>query len=209
MMTLSTCIKSLSFLLWGLLLLTLPSFAAEPVIVVLGDSLSAAYGMDIDQSWVTRLQTRLKAEGYPHRVVNASLSGETTSGGLARLGTVLKSHDPAMVIVELGANDGLRGLPLEEIQKNLARIVETSRQKGARVLLVTMRLPPNYGSPYADGFQALYEKVAAALNVKSSPFMLEGIAEQWELMQPDGIHPRAEAQNAILENLWPSIKPLL
>jgi len=191
------------------LLLTPPSLATEPVILVLGDSLSAAYGMDIDQSWVARLQSRLKAEGYPHRVVNASLSGETTSGGLARLGTVLKTYDPAMVIVELGANDGLRGLPLEEIRKNLARIIETSKQKGARVLLVTMRLPPNYGSPYADGFHALFQKVAAALNVKNTPFMLEGIAEQWELLQPDGIHPNAEAQSAILDNLWPSIKSLL
>lgn len=193
-----------ALLLWGGL-----TCAQEPAIVVLGDSLSAAYGMDVDQSWVQRLRERLQRGGYPHQVVNASVSGDTTRGALARLDALLQAQHPAILIIELGGNDGLRGLSLEEIKQNLARMIEMSRQHGAQVLLVSMRLPPNYGAAYIQRFQSMYRELAAADGARTAPFILQGIAERPELMQADGIHPRAEAQAMMLENIWPSLVPLL
>ncbi len=183
--------------------------AAEPVIVVLGNSLSAGYSIDLDQGWVTHLQQRLTEEGYPHRVVNASISGETTRGALARLEGLLAEHHPAIVIVELGGNDGLRGLLLAEIRKNLSEIIERSKQQGARVLLIKMRLPANYGPAYNKKFQELFEELMRKHAITTAPFILEGIAERPELMQEDGIHPRTEAQRLMLDNVWPALVRLL
>lgn len=202
-------------MLWYLLwcLWVLPARADEPasapVILVLGDSLSAAYGMPLERGWVTLLAQRVHAQGYPHRVVNASLSGETTRGGLDRLASALAAHKPAVVIIELGANDGLRGLSLEEMATNLKRIIDRTRVHGARPLLVRMRLPPNYGPAYIEKFVQVYDRVGREMAVAVTPFMLEGVAgdEQW--VQDDGLHPNAAAQPRILENLWPAIEAQL
>jgi acyl-CoA thioesterase-1 len=197
-------------LLIGLLLQPMTTGAAvQPVILILGDSLSASYGIHLDQGWVARLQDRLVREGYPHQVVNASISGETTRGALARLDTLLDTHKPEIVIVELGGNDGLRGLSLSEMERNFSQIIEKSQQSGARVLLISMRLPPNYGSMYTEQFQKLFANFGDKYKVAIAPFILDGIATRPELMQPDGIHPRPEAQVFMLDNVWPALVPLL
>lgn len=183
--------------------------ATEPVIVVLGDSLSAGYNIEPKQGWVSELQRRLTKQGYPYRVVNASISGETTRGALARLDRLLAEHHPAIVIVELGGNDGLRGLALEEIRKNLSAIIERSKQQGSRVLLVEMQLPSNYGPIYTKKFQKLFDELVRAYAIATAPFILEGIADRPELMQEDGIHPHAEAQRLMLDNVWPALVRLL
>lgn len=183
--------------------------ATQPVILVLGDSLSTGYGFDVDQSWVSLLERRLTAQGHDHRVVNASISGETTRGGLGRLATSLRAHQPSIVIVELGGNDGLRGIALEVSRTQLRAIVTQSREAGARVLLLGMRLPPNYGPVYSQRFHAIYRDLARELDVALVPFFLDGVGDRPELMQADGIHPRAEAQPTLLENVWPSLEPLL
>jgi acyl-CoA thioesterase-1 len=183
--------------------------AAAPVILVLGDSLSAAYGIKVEQGWVALLQARLRAKGYGHRVVNASSSGETTGGGLARLPRALATHRPAIVIVELGGNDGLRGLPVADIRRNLTAIIRTSQQAGARILLVGMRIPPNYGSAYTRDFQALFGDLARQYKLPSVPFLLEDIAADESLFQADGIHPSAAAQPVLLDEVWPHLQPLL
>jgi acyl-CoA thioesterase I len=183
--------------------------AAEAVIMVLGDSLSAGYNIEIGQGWVAQLQRQLTEEGYPHRVVNASISGETTHGALARLEGLLAEHHPAIVIVELGGNDGLRGLALEEVRKNLSEIIDRSQQQGAKVLLIKMQLPTNYGPVYTEKFQKLYDELVREYRIASAPFVLEGIADRSELMQEDSIHPRAEAQYLMLNNVWPALRPLL
>lgn len=181
----------------------------QPVIVVLGDSLSAGYGIELNQGWVAQLQQRLRREGYPHRVVNASISGETTRGALARLDDLLAQHRPAIVIVELGGNDGLRGLSLHEMHENFSQMILRSKQAGARVLLITMRLPTNYGPVYTEGFKKLFDALVHEHAVPTAPFILEGIADRAELMQEDGIHPRTEAQGLMLDNVWPALAQLL
>lgn len=195
-------------------------------LLVLGDSISAAYGMERHQGWVTLLSQRLdgrppvaegtrvssgKASSVEEKwtLVNASISGETTRGGLTRLPGLLERHQPEVVIIELGGNDALRGTPLPVIEKNLKRLVRTSQEAGARVLLAGMRVPPNYGPRYAEGFFALYEQVAASFDVALVPFLLEGVGGQPDMMQADGIHPRARAQPRLLKNLWPYLQPLL
>lgn len=188
---------------------TMPVHAAGGVIVVLGDSLSSAYGFDVASGWVQLLQGRLDDDRMEYRVVNASISGDTTSGGVTRLPAELKEHTPDIVVVELGGNDGLRGLPLEVTRENLERIVAESQIAGARVLLVGMRLPPNYGPAYTKAFHAIYQDLADKYNVARVPFLLDGVGGIDEMMQSDGIHPRAEAQPKMLDNVWPHLKPLL
>lgn len=186
--------------------------AATPVaapILVVGDSLSAAYGMRVEQGWVALLQQRLATQGYGHKVVNASSSGETTGGALARLPRALELHRPAVVIVELGGNDGLRGLPVGEVRANFERIIGLSGAAGARVLLVAMRIPPNYGARYAGEFEALYGELARKHSLPMVPFFLDRIALDERLMQDDGIHPTATAQPRMLDAIWPVLKPLL
>ncbi len=182
---------------------------APPAVLVFGDSLSASYGFAQSAGWVNLLQQRLADQGHPHRVVNASISGETTSGGLTRLQTILNSHNPDLVIIELGGNDGLRGLPLDKIRSNLAAMIEQSLEHGAQVLLAGMRLPPNYGPAYTKRFHEIYSGLAERYDVALVPFFLEGIAQKTELMQEDGVHPRSAAQKLILDNIWNVLEPLL
>jgi acyl-CoA thioesterase I len=186
--------------------------AADPAprtIVVLGDSLSAGYGITVQQSWVSLLGQRLASEGYGYRVVNASVSGETTQGGLSRLPRALQAHKPAIVIVELGGNDGLRGLPLAASRANLSRIIEQARAAKAQVLLLGMMIPPNYGPRYSDQFREMFASLASKYPVAFVPFFLDKVALDQKLMQDDGIHPNAAGQPRMLENLWPELKPLL
>ena len=181
----------------------------EPVILVWGDSLSAAYGIPRETGWVQQLQQRLRERGYPHRVVNGSITGETTAGGLARLPAALKQHRPALVLLELGGNDGLRGLPLAQLRANLARLAQLSRGAGARVLLFEMRIPPNYGAPYADGFRQAFAEVARAQGATLVPFFLEAIAADPAQFLDDGIHPSQAAQARLLDAVWPVLHSVL
>ncbi len=180
-----------------------------PVILVLGDSLSASYGLDRESGWVSLLEERLRERGLDYRVVNASISGDTTAGGLTRLGALLEELAPALVLIELGANDGLRGLGFEVIRNNLAQMIQRGRDSGSRILLAGLRLPPNYGAAYTDGFQAVFREVAEVESVPLVPDLLAGVAENRDLMQADGLHPTAEAQPRILDNVWPVLEPLL
>ena len=180
-----------------------------PVILVLGDSISAAYGLSSAEGWVTLLQNRLRAQGYGHRVVNASVTGETTTGGLARLPRALSLHRPAIVVLELGGNDGLRGLPLETSRANLARMIELARAAGAQVLLLGMKMPPNYGPKYTTGFETIYATLAKQNRLPFVPFFLEKIALAPGMLQADGLHPTAAAQPAMLDAVWPTLLPLL
>ena len=185
--------------------------AASPqrTVVVLGDSLSAGYGLRIQESWVHLLEQRLAAQGYEYRVVNASVSGETTQGGLARLPRVLETHKPDVVIVELGGNDGLRGLPLATSRDNLEKAIELARNAKARVLLVGMVIPPNYGPRYGQQFRDMFAALAQQYRLSFVPFFLDKVALNPDLMQADGIHANARGQPQLLENLWPKLKPLL
>ncbi|WP_193166038.1 arylesterase [Microbulbifer hainanensis] len=178
-------------------------------LLVLGDSISAGYGIDEAQGWVQLLRERLDHGDSPVAVVNASISGETTSGGLARLPRLLKEHQPRWLIVELGGNDGLRGYPPQALQRNLQQMVQLAERQGAEVLLLGMRIPPNYGRAYTEAFAAVYPKVAEAEKVSLVPFFLEPVALQQGAMQDDGIHPTASAQPALLEHIWPCVKVLL
>jgi len=182
---------------------------AAPVVLVHGDSLSAAYGIPRDQGWVALLQRRLAEEGLPHRVVNASVSGETTAGGLHRLPALIGAHRPALLILALGANDGLRGLPLEQTAANLEAMIERAKRDRIRVLLVGMHLPPNYGPAHTRKFHALFREVAQRQQVALVPFLLEGMATRRELFLADGLHPNAAAQARLLDNVWPELVPLL
>ena len=193
----------------GTLLVVGGAFAGPPTILVLGDSLSAAYGLRTEEGWVALLERRLVQAGLDYRVVNASISGDTTGGGLTRLPQALERHRPSLVVIELGANDGLRGLPFREIEANLTALIGLARAAGAQVLLVGVRLPPNYGAAYTEGFQASLRKVAEAEAVPLAPDLLAGVAEDRQLMQADGLHPKAEAQSVLLANVWPEIEPLL
>ncbi len=191
-------------------LLCLPLAArAGGTILVYGDSLSAAYGLPQDAGWASLLQARLKREGLDYTVSNLSVSGETSSGGAARIAAALKQHEPKVVIVELGANDGLRGLPAQEMRANLEKIVSASRRAGARVLLVGMRMPPNYGATYTRQFAQAYADVARKYNVARVPYLFEGIDQRRELFQADDLHPTAQAQPMLLENVWKALAPLL
>ena len=181
----------------------------SPTILVLGDSLSAAYGMRLEQGWVALLQGRLKSQGYGHRVVNASASGETTGGALARLPRALERHRPAIVILELGGNDGLRGLPIAEVRANFESLIRRSREAGARVMLIGMRIPPNYGPAYTRSFHELYGELARQHRLPLVPFFLDGIALDDSLMLEDGLHPNAAAQPRLLDHVWPQLKSLL
>nr|WP_276606532.1 arylesterase [Ramlibacter rhizophilus] len=186
--------------------------AAEPVILVLGDSLSAEYGLKRGSGWVALLEQRLAREKIAARVVNASISGDTTSGGRARLPALLQQHRPSHVVIELGGNDALRGLPLEMTQGNLAAMVEAARRAGAKVLLAGMQLPPNYGREYGERFAGLYEAVSRRQGTALVPFLLKGVADgpdALRLFQADRIHPTEEAQPLILANVWPELRKLL
>ena len=182
---------------------------ATPTLVVLGDSLSAAYGIETKDGWVNLLGQRLVAAGLAHRVVNASVSGDTTGAGLTRLPQVLDRHRPDLVVIALGANDGLRGVPTRQIGENLRRLVELARGAGASTLLVGVRLPPNYGAAYTRGFQAALAGVTQETGVPLVPDLLAGVAEDRDLMQPDGLHPTAAAQARILDTVWAGLSPLL
>ncbi|MCQ4165269.1 arylesterase [Tahibacter harae] len=183
--------------------------AATGSVLVLGDSLSAAHGIARDAGWVNLLQQRLAAAAPARSVVNASISGETTAGGLARLPALLTQNKPAIVLIELGANDGLRGLPLSEISANLKQMLELVRKSGAKAVLAGIELPVNYGPQYRDGLRAIYRDLAGEFNVPLVPFLLEGVALQPELIQDDGLHPTAQAQGRILENVWSVVGPVL
>ena len=183
--------------------------APAPTIVVLGDSLSAAYGIRVEEGWVSLLQKRLTSQGYGYRVVNASVSGETTAGGLARLPRALELHRPVIVILELGGNDGLRGLSLEQMRANLDSMIRQSKSAGASVLLAGMRVPPNYGPTYAQKFHALFADLARRYRVPLVPFLMEDVALDKAFMQADGIHPNARGQPVLLDEIWPLLKPLL
>jgi acyl-CoA thioesterase-1 len=178
-------------------------------LLVLGDSLSAGYGIAIERSWVSQLQDRLMRQGYRYKVVNASISGDTTRGARARLIPLLEEVRPLITIVELGGNDGLRGLALEEMQANLTVIIEHLLGVDSHILLIPMKLPPNYGDAYISKFEIIYMQLADQYDIKMVPFILEGIAGDDRLMQDDGIHPAASAQIKMLDNLWPDLLPLL
>jgi len=196
-------------LLLGLATTASAAGPAPRTVVVLGDSLSAGYGIKIQEGWVSLLAQRLASEGYGYRVVNASVSGETTQGGLARLPRALSTHKPDIVIVELGGNDGLRGLPLNVSQENLRKIIELARDSKARVVLVGMVIPPNYGPRYGQQFRDMFADLAKKYSLSFVPFFLDRVALEPGLMQEDGIHPNAKGQPQLLENLWPKLKPLL
>lgn len=213
---------SIRRLLLILLVLFAPGFVARGVtdgpgntaadcgsILILGDSLSAAYGMEIGESWPSLLQRRLEENGHAYRVFNSSITGDTTQGGLTRLPRLLERHRPAVVILELGGNDGLRGLPLEVTRDNLASMIEQSRAAGARVLLAEMRIPPNYGRSYAEKFNSTYADLSAEHDIVLLPFLLQDIALEPGLMMDDGIHPTAAAQPVILDQVWAALAPLL
>ncbi|MBG4896600.1 arylesterase [Pseudomonas aeruginosa] len=192
-----------------LALVLLTQQAAAQTLLVVGDSISAALGLDTSQGWVALLQKRLADEGYDYRVVNASISGDTSAGGLARLPARLAEEKPALVVIELGGNDGLRGMAPAQLQQNLASMAQKARAEGAKVLLLGIQLPPNYGPRYIEAFSRVYGAVAAQEKTALVPFFLEGVGGVQGMMQADGIHPALAAQPRLLENVWPTLKPLL
>ncbi|MEO8165059.1 MAG: arylesterase [Betaproteobacteria bacterium] len=194
-----------------LLLIGVPATAARAAstILVLGDSISAGYGLAQGEGWVALLEQRLQRDELDYRVVNASISGDTTLGGRNRVAEALKEHQPAVVVVALGGNDGLRGNPLDETRSNLISIVEACRKAGAKVVIAGIRVPPNYGSVYSRRFQGLFAEVARQQNVSLVPFMFKGFAEDRTMFQDDGIHPNAAAQPRILYNIYHRLRPLL
>ena len=192
------------------LALALPAATASAAtLLVYGDSLSAAYGLPQEQGWVHLLAQRLHAQGFDYKVANASLSGETTDGGRNRIEAALKTHRPALVIVELGANDGLRGARLDTLRRNLEAIVDACRRANARVLLVGIRMPPNYGANYTEKFQGVFGEVARSRKVPLVPSLLDGFSANRDLFQADGIHPAAAAQPVMLDTVWKGLRPLL
>ena len=191
------------------LVLAAPAAAAQRTVLVYGDSLSAAYGLSASQGWVHLLAERIASDGLGWRVVNASVSGETTAGGLRRLPGDLKRHKPDLVVIALGANDALRGQPVEGIRANLENMVRLVREARAQPVLVGIMIPPNYGIDYTARFRELYPEIAKRERVPLVPFLLEGIADKPELFLPDQLHPAAPAQARILDNVWPALEPLL
>jgi acyl-CoA thioesterase-1 len=196
--------------LFVLIVASAAAHAEAPVILVFGDSISAGYGLArVEQGWVELLKTRLKEQGYGYQVVNASVSGETTAGGLARLPRALELHHPGIVILELGGNDGLRALPISQMRANLAQMVTLAGAAGAKVLLLGMRMPPNYGPQYTEQFAMVFSDLAREKKLALVPFLLTDIALSSSLLQGDDIHPNALGQPVLLENVWPQLKPLL
>ena len=195
------------------LLLLLTAFVAEgsesPSILIFGDSLSAGYGIEVDQSWGALLQARLEQQGYEHRVVNASISGETTQGGATRIESALADFSPELVILELGGNDGLRGFPPKRMQENLARIIVRAKASGAKVVLLGIRIPINYGPRYSAAFEQVFRDVSIEHEIEWIEFFMDGIALNDELLQADRIHPNAAAQPLLLDNAWPIIRATL
>jgi acyl-CoA thioesterase I len=183
--------------------------AASKTVLVIGDSLSAGYGIETDQSWTALLQNRLRSQGYEHRVVNASISGDTTEGGAARIAAALENFTPELVILELGGNDGLRGIPPERMRDNLRNIIETSQAAGASVIMLGIRIPSNYGPRYTSAFEAVYSDLATQLDIPWIEFFMAGVALDEALMQADGIHPNALAQPILLDNAWPVVSKAL
>ncbi len=182
---------------------------SPPTVLVFGDSLSAGYGIEVDRSWTALLQDRLKKLGYEHRVVNASISGETTEGGATRIDAALSNFSPDLIILELGGNDGLRGFPPERMKANLEKIIERSKASGAAVVLLGIRIPTNYGARYTAAFETVYREIADDQQVEWIEFFMEGVAMNDDLLQDDRIHPNAEAQPILLENAWPIISAAL
>lgn len=192
-----------------LMLVALPGYSASKTLLVLGDSLSAEYGLPRGSGWVNLMQQRIADEKLDAKVVNASISGETTSGGRTRLPALIRQHKPAILILELGGNDGLRGLSLAATQANLREMIREATASGARVLLVGMQMPPNYGPDYSKRFAAMYQGLARERNVKLVPFLLAGLDDTDRFFQPDRIHPNQRAQAVMLENVWPVLKPMI
>ena len=186
-----------------------PLSAAARTLLVVGDSLSAAYGIAADAGWVAQLQQRLRQERLDYTVINASISGDTTANGRTRLPAALARHRPEVVVIELGGNDGLRGLPLAEMQRNLSAMVRAAKTAGARVLLIGIKLPPNYGARYNRAFERVYREIAQDQSTALVPHLLDGVAGVDGMMQADGIHPTAAAQARLLDNVWPMLRPLL
>ncbi len=199
----------INIFLGSLLFCLAASAATPPTILVLGDSLSAAYGINIDRGWVALLRERLAQAGYPHRVVNASISGETTSGGLLRLPAALDTHHPQIVLIELGGNDGLRAQPLKQLRANLEAMAQLSKAHHAQAVIFEMRIPANYGATYGDGFRAVFGEVAKSAKLPMVPFWLSTIATDPTAFQEDGIHPTEATQPKLLDAVWPTLKPLL
>lgn len=203
----SFCLRT-TFKGFILAMLWLPACAlANTTLLVFGDSLSAAYGIPVQQGWVSLLAQKLEQRSI--QVINASISGETTSGGLTRIATTLAQHKPGIVVLELGANDGLRGLPVKQMEQNLAAIIRISQEAGAKVLLLGMKIPPNYGPQYTRDFSNTYAALARQFKTGLVPFFLEGVAGNPALIQQDGLHPTAEAQPKLLENVWQRLEKLL
>ena len=193
----------------GLALLLAAQNAMAGNVLIVGDSISAGFGMDTRQGWVSLLQQRLQKDGYPDKVINASITGDTSANAAARLAPLLAEHTPELVVLELGGNDGLRGLQPTQLQQNLASMIDRSRAAGAKVLLLGMQLPPNYGVRYTQAFAQVYGDLASEKKVPLVPFFLEGVGGVENMMQADGVHPTAGAQGRLLENVWPTLKPLL
>ena len=208
----------LSFYILTLVLLTIvqsynhTAFAANKTpasILVLGDSLSAAYGIDVDAGWVALLQRQIIKQGYDYKVINVSVSGDTTRTGLSRVDSALENHKPEVVIIALGGNDGLRGLAFSEIETSLSSIIERCKKTQSEILLLGVRMPPNYGAVYSQKFAQLYQRLASSYDIVLLPKMLDQVADNPELMQADGIHPKASAQPKIMQNIWSALKPIL
>ena len=193
----------------SILLFSPLGYTQQSTLLVYGDSISAAYGMDQEQGWVHLLARQLEATTADYNVVNASVSGETTGGGLVRLPKTLEIHQPDIVIIELGGNDGLRGYPIDNIKTNIEQMISLAQANGAKVLLIGMVLPPNYGQRYTRAFEALFEETAERFNIALVPFLLNGVATAESLMQRDGIHPKPEAQQMMLEDIFSHLAPLL
>ncbi len=191
----------------------LPAFhlnaANAPAVLVFGDSLSAGFGIDVDQSWAALLQSRLQSQGYEHRVVNASISGDTTEGGAARIEQAIAAFSPSLVILELGGNDGLRGIPPDRMRANLDKIITVSHSSGAAVVMLGIRIPTNYGPRYREAFENVFRQLAAKHDIAWIEFFMEGVVLNEELMQDDGVHPNAAGQPVLLDSAWPMISEAL
>ncbi len=201
--------KFLVALIISLVSLSVPGKSTAKSIVVFGDSISAAYGIDVGQGWVALVQNRLQEKRSNYTISNESISGDTSAGGLARIDDVLARHKPGIVIIELGANDGLRGLSPKIMKNNLAEIIRRTQKSGAKVLLLGMRIPPNYGKRYTDMFYEVYPQLSKELGIAYVPFILEDVALAKELMQQDGLHPNEKAQAMIADKIWSHLSPLL
>ena len=199
----------LSLCFMGFVAWCMPAFATNPKIVIYGDSLSAAYGIPQQQGWTALLQKKLTQEKLTYEVINASISGETTDSGLTRLASTIRQLKPKIIILELGANDGLRGLPINNMRENLSAMIQLCKKSGIKVLLIGMKIPPNYGVKYTEAFSQTYEQLAKQHKVALVPFMLENVAARPELIQTDGLHPNTLGQPIMLENIWPELRKLL